>query len=121
MKVIYNLDKVIKIVVKDFSECLSISYHKATRKTFWCNGVPEGFYVLFIGNKPYTKEELERGDYSGIIFKVIDNIVYYRPNVIIYFESENKYVQSFDSYDEAIEFALDIQSKSIKNPLIINR
>lgn len=120
MKTIYNLDKVIKIVVNDFRECLSLSYHEETKKTFWCRGISEGFYSLFGANKPYSKEELERGDYSGIILKVIDNTAYYRPNVNIYFEGEKRYVKTFDTYDDAIKFALDIQSKSITNPLIIN-
>lgn len=121
MKTIYNLDTVIKIVVRDFRECDSLMYQKGSKKTFFSREVPDGFYVRFdfSSRVPYTKEELERGDYSGIKFKIKDDKVYFRPDVIIYFQGEHKYSQVFDVYDEALKFAKDIQSKSITNPLII--
>lgn len=121
MKIIYNGETIIKIVVRDKRETSRLEY-KPFKKRFWGKNKEAGFYGTTFSEGPFTKEDLESGKvefyYSeSMKFIVEDNKAYLFPEVTICYADEHTFTKKFDTFEEAEKWAKEIIDKSIKVPL----
>ena len=96
---IYNLDKLIKVVVNDISPAAFI-YFKKEKRFFGALITREGFYEWpfdeFIGTETP----------KNYIFK--NGVLYDKPEVVLVFQEGYKKRYIFDTYEEANNFAKDL-------------
>lgn len=118
MKQIFNLDTVIKINVGDRRKSKNFKFVDEQKKSFWGHGHKAGYVTLW-GDKVYTKEELEKGEYENIKYLFIGDEIFYRPYVEVIFPEKIVHYKTFDTYEEAQEYGNELQIKSIPNPLVI--
>ena len=117
---IYNLEKLISISVYDKRKPLSYGYSpekKEIKKKFWGGYktiiTPACFWNLDIFSSPFkTLKELEKKENfeEGTRFLFEDNILYYKPEVVLCFTDGSKTIRRFDQGYEALEWAIEIKN-----------
>lgn len=110
MKTILNAEALVRVRIFDKEEHWYLAY-QPYKKTFW-RTQKEGFSQTF--GELLSKEELEKDG-----FLVIDNVVYHKPYVKLYFTDGVEYSKTFNTYEEAIEWGEVKANEGIKTRLII--
>ena len=117
IKKIFNLDALVKVSITD-KEITDFEYEKEVKKTFWTSGHSEG-YTMYGGITFLTEQELKNGSWSGIKFIVENNIVYYRPEVVLTFSGGVIQRVTFATYEEAKAYGEEQANNNISNQLIL--
>lgn len=114
---IYNLDQLVSVTVKDKELISDIVYQPHRHFRFW-KDEPAGFYYRTYSEYAiYTKEELEQGKWERTKLLVIDNLVYFKPFVMLTYSNDEKHFVKFETVEEANEYAMEI-TKDIKHKII---
>jgi len=108
--IIFNLDLLVEVKIRDKEESSSISYYPF-KKSFWGNR-KEGFYSFYESSYLISKEDLESGKFNNTRYIIEDNKAYIRPNVTLYFAGKRSLIKEFNTIEEALKFGME-QSNSI--------
>lgn len=115
MKVIFNLDALVKVEIEDKKVCRRFEYQPYRKFWFWTQD--EMFICPFIGS--YTRDYLRDNTVEGIKFLVEGDNVYYRPNVTLTFAGKASVNKSFDTYEEAEAWGKEQADKNISAQLTL--
>lgn len=104
MKKIYNLDKLVCIKICD--KTVNYEYvYKPFKKKFW-NNQKGGFYCDNYHISDDTILEIIK-DNNWLL---LNNIIYHKPRVTLYFTNGTKTVRIFNTYKEACDFGIEISN-----------
>lgn len=103
----YKYDKIVSISVRDFKKNPNYKYIE--------------YETNFLGKKKFVGklENTWSFEYKDIntldkTLSFINNVVYYKPQVVIDFVNEDQYVKRFDTYEEAIKYRNKIKNNTHK-------
>lgn len=117
-KKIVNLKHIVSITIKDKRPCKHFEYQRLRESNTLLGKIlggdrKEGFYTTQSYSIDFfLKEQLENGEYCDTPLLVIETDVFYYPEVIIKFVNNDKHCRTFETMEEAEEFAKEI-AKSI--------
>jgi len=102
----YNLEKLIKITVRDILECNNYKYVEKY-KNFW--GKIKPAYIQYVSGYRIGDEPLKSfNDLPSECF-IKDKIIYWKADCKLYFQDDYAYTYWFNTYQEALDKANEIK------------
>ena len=117
----YNLEKLVKIKVVDKQLNIHVVYFPEKKKSFWHKGKEGGFYWYSQYYGEYhdilSDVELNKLKESQLL---INNSFYFKPKCILSFQENFEYSYTFNTYNEALDKAVEIKKLSNNKWIEIN-
>jgi hypothetical protein len=113
----YDLKKLIRVLVEDKVE-ETWFYHVPYKKRFVLKDREEEYQYRY--GSSYTQFMLEHGVHNNTCYIVENKKVYHKPYVALSFSDEIKHINTFETFDKALEWAKEIVEQAKINNLIIN-